>query len=332
MSSTIKICSVIIGTIIGAGFISGQEIYSFFNKYGKIGQIGIIIAITLIAIIIYKTCKIVQNQKIENYEEFLEKTIKSKNKMTIYTIKNIINIFLVISFFIMCSAFSTFCYENYKTPPIIGGMIISILSYIILKKDVKAIIKLNTILMPIIIIFIIAIGIIVTKWNTVLPQSTNITQPIIKGILYANYNCIVLIPMLITLNKEIKSKKQIKNISIIIFIIMYILVEIIYMAQNKIEIKQVEMPMLEISKQISQGCVAIYGIMTGIAIVTSAISAGISLINNLKTSEKVKQIILIFLCTISIPISTISFASLVNLAYPVFGVLGIIQIIFILKT
>lgn len=29
-----KITFVIIGTIIGAGFASGQEIYTFFNRYG----------------------------------------------------------------------------------------------------------------------------------------------------------------------------------------------------------------------------------------------------------------------------------------------------------
>ena len=29
-----KITFVIVGTIIGAGFASGQEIYTFFNKYG----------------------------------------------------------------------------------------------------------------------------------------------------------------------------------------------------------------------------------------------------------------------------------------------------------
>lgn len=29
-----KITFVIIGTIIGAGFASGQEVYTFFNKYG----------------------------------------------------------------------------------------------------------------------------------------------------------------------------------------------------------------------------------------------------------------------------------------------------------
>ena len=130
MSGIIKITSVIIGTIIGAGFISGQEIYSFFNKYGKYGQIGIVIAIGLIAMIIYKTLKIVYEKNILDYEELLNKTISNQNKFIIYTIKNIINIFLIISYFIMCSAFSTFCAENYNIPKILGGAIISILSYL----------------------------------------------------------------------------------------------------------------------------------------------------------------------------------------------------------
>ena len=54
-----KITFVIVGTIIGAGFASGQEIYTFFNKYGFEGLIGICISIFLMSYIIYKTFKIV---------------------------------------------------------------------------------------------------------------------------------------------------------------------------------------------------------------------------------------------------------------------------------
>ena len=34
----VKAVSVIIGTIIGAGFASGKEIYIFFGQYGKFGS------------------------------------------------------------------------------------------------------------------------------------------------------------------------------------------------------------------------------------------------------------------------------------------------------
>lgn len=155
MQGVIKVTTVIIGTIIGAGFISGQEIYSFFNKYGKIGEIGIGISIFLLSFVIYKTYIIMHENKITNYEKLLEYTIPGKNKAIKEIVKNIINIFLTISFFIMCSAFSTYCYENYGINKLVGGAIISTISYLILVKDVKAIIKTNELLMPVIIILII---------------------------------------------------------------------------------------------------------------------------------------------------------------------------------
>ena len=44
MKNILKICFVIIGTIIGAGFASGKEIYTFFNIYKVEGLIGLIIS------------------------------------------------------------------------------------------------------------------------------------------------------------------------------------------------------------------------------------------------------------------------------------------------
>ncbi len=329
MSNAIKITSVIIGTIIGAGFISGQEIYSFFNKYGNYGQIGILIAIVLISVTTYKTLIIAYEKDIMNYEEFLDITIRNKNRFVIYTIKNIINIFLIISFFIMCNAFSTYCTENYNLPKIIGGVIISIVSYLILRKDIKTIIRTNELLMPFIILFIIIIGIITMNWEEINIQENDMFKSITRGILYANYNCIILIPMLINLKKEILHKEQIKTIGIISFIILYLVTEIIYVSQRKIESNEFEMPMLEFCRRVSIYFVLIYNAVTGIAIVTSAIAAAYSLTANIRTNKK---IIIIILCLMAIPICMISFSKLVNLAYPIFGILGTIQIYFILKT
>ena len=55
MKEIFTITLVIIGALIGAGFASGQEIYSFFYSYGIMGIIGIIVTCILISLIIYKT-------------------------------------------------------------------------------------------------------------------------------------------------------------------------------------------------------------------------------------------------------------------------------------
>ena len=57
MKNVIKVIMVIIGTLIGAGFASGREIYLFFLKYGKLGQIGIIVSGIFTSLIIYLVLK-----------------------------------------------------------------------------------------------------------------------------------------------------------------------------------------------------------------------------------------------------------------------------------
>ena len=95
----LKIVFVIIGTLIGAGFASGQEVYTFFFSFGKKGLIGIFIASLVISLAIYKTFKTILKTNVKNYEDFLKLFIK--NKKIYYVIDAIINIFILILFYIM---------------------------------------------------------------------------------------------------------------------------------------------------------------------------------------------------------------------------------------
>ena len=75
--SILKVVFVIIGTLIGAGFASGQEIYTFFFSHGINGMIGIIVSGSIIGFTIYKTFKILEKNNIKNYKEFLNVFIKN---------------------------------------------------------------------------------------------------------------------------------------------------------------------------------------------------------------------------------------------------------------
>ena len=90
--NVLKIVFVIIGTLIGAGFASGQEIYIFFFSYGIKGILGIIISSSIIGLIIYKTLKLVENNKCKDYKELLEVLIK--NEKGRYIINVIVNVFI----------------------------------------------------------------------------------------------------------------------------------------------------------------------------------------------------------------------------------------------
>ena len=86
---------LIIGTLIGAGFASGREIYLFFTRFGLYGQIGMIISTIITTLIIYEVLNKSKKYEITDYNHLLGK-LNSNNKKINKLISWIVNFFLLI--------------------------------------------------------------------------------------------------------------------------------------------------------------------------------------------------------------------------------------------
>lgn len=191
--------------------LRGQEIYTFFNKYGVKGLIGLIFSMFLISYIIYKTFKIGLRMKTNTYQNFLIDILPYKlkeNKILVLTINNIINLFLLISFNIMVAGFSTYFFQELSFPKLIGGVLIAIISFITFFKGIDGVIKINTYLIPSLIVLIIFLGIKKIETIGIIKENIKSLYWIISGVLYASYNSITLIPILISLREELDNKKE----------------------------------------------------------------------------------------------------------------------------
>ena len=337
LKNILKIVFVIIGTLIGAGFASGQEIYIFFFSHGIKGLYGILISYTIIGLIIYKTLTIIYKYNIKTYKDLLKKifVIKDKNKF-IEIVNIIINIFILITFFIMIAGFGAYFEQEYKLNSIIGSGILSILCYITLNKNVRGVIKANEILIPILIIFLVIIGFLnikeidlsnIIKYNA----ETSNSNFIIDAIIYSSYNSILLIPVLITLRKYLKTKEETISISIITVLISIILSIIIFFVLIKVDvdIKMLEMPAVYVVSNISEILKYVYGIIILGSIFTTSISLGISFLQNSTKANNYKKIVAI-ICISALLVSKIGFSNLINSLYSIFGYIGLIEIIKIL--
>lgn len=151
----LKVVFVIMGTLIGAGFASGQEVYTFFFTFGIKGLFGIIISSSIIGIIIYKTIKIVKKTNIQNYKGFLDVLIKNEKVKEITNV--VVNIFILASFYIMIAGFGAYLEQEINLNSIIGSGILALLCIIILRTNIKGFVKINQILIPILIFIVIFI-------------------------------------------------------------------------------------------------------------------------------------------------------------------------------
>lgn len=342
MKNILKVVLVIIGTLIGAGFASGKEVYIFFNKYGTLGLYGMILSGIILSIVIFKVLKITKDNKINNYKELITKVSKYKSLNRI--LNNIISIFLLISFFIMVSGFASYFYEQLNINSLVMSIVIAVICLITFNKNMDGITKANTVLIPFLIIFIIIAAIMngkyfINNFNYIDSISMNagseisiINNWIVSAILYASYNSIILIPILIGLQKIVK-KKDIAKISVITGVIFIVLGISLYslLTRGQAYVQYLDIPIIYIMNQFGNVYSNIYGIIVAIAIFTSAISAGYGFLENFGYSQVKYKKAAITICTISVFVAMIKFSYLVEILYPIFGLLGFIQIILILK-
>lgn len=279
----IKIIFVLIGTIIGAGFASGKEIFLFFSKYGNLGIIGIIISNFLTCLIIYKTIKLINFFHLDSYNSLVSLITNNKNIFITKVFTIIINIFLYISFIIMISGFATFFNATYNVNNFITIIIISLLCFYLFNNNINNIVKINILLIPILIIIIIIFSLKNININLDINSFNNIFYNLnwlISSILYSSYNSILLIPVIISLNKLIinLNSNNLKNICFLIFLILTILslsiINLLSLIDNNI-INSLDIPMLFIVKNMGSIYHFIYGFIIIIAIFTSAISSRI---------------------------------------------------------
>lgn len=164
MKNIIKIICVIIGTIVGAGFASGQEVYTFFFSFGIKGVLGIVISSIIIGITINKTFNIINKNRINTYDEFLKYLIK--NEKIEKFLNMLINIFILISFYIMIAGFGAYLNQEYHINSMIGSCILAIICFIIFKTNLSGLIKVNQILIPILFVILIIVRIFKYREHT----------------------------------------------------------------------------------------------------------------------------------------------------------------------
>lgn len=333
MKNVLKVVFVIIGTLIGAGFASGQEVYLFFFSYGMKGLIGILISSIIIGVVIYSTFNILNKYKINTYKDFLNILIPKNTKLKIIA-NFIINIFILITFFIMIAGFGAYFEQEIGINRLVGSLILAIITFIVFMTSIKGVVKVNELIVPILIGFIFIIGIISIKDIHILNLEnyvirTNYTNFALSAVLYSSYNSILLIPVLITLNNYVKNKKQIFYISFISAIVTILLSVIIFLllVRVDVDISKLEMPVVYVVSNMFKILRYIYGVIILGSIFTTAISLGVSFLQNMAKNKKGYTQISIIMCITSVIISKFGFSNLVSLLYPIFGYLGLIQIL-----
>ena len=98
-----------------------------------------------------------------------------------------------------------------------------------------------------------------------------------------------------------------------------------------VDITKLEMPAVYVVSNMFKILKVVYGFIILGSIFTTAISLGTSFLQNISSNKKSYTQIAVIMCITSVVVSKIGFSNLINSLYPIFGYLGLIQILAIEK-
>lgn len=328
-----------IGTIIGAGFASGQEIMQFFTQYGNMGLVLLFISGIVFSLCGYAIFYLAKHYRAYDYNSFIIKICGPRLSM-VYDC--IITMFLFFGASIMFSGSGAIFHESLGYSKVIGILVIAIVTLLIVLKSVEGILKVNSFVLPIligVIMFVLLKTILGSDHATFFNNASAIykgdsIRPIFSLLFYCSYNLVLAIGVLSAFSQDIDSLKTLKqgafigglglmtlSMALNICLILYIPA-----------ILKLSIPVLHISAM--HGQYIKYAVLFCIwgEVLTTAIANVFSLTKRVvKNRPQLYKSVSLFIVVACIPMAFVDFKRLISFFYPLFGALSmfLIALIFI---
>lgn len=335
--SSIKVAATYIGTIVGAGFATGQEVIQFFSKFGVFGLFGLIL--TTVMFIVFGYIIMDLGKKL-NAQSHLEIIKYSGGKILGTVIDFIITFFLFGALTAMIAGTGALFEQQFNLPSILGNIIMAVLTAITVLTGINGVINSISFVVPFLLVAVLGTSIF-SIINTPPDLSTTvantgenglITNWLLAAFLYVSYNTVISISVLGPLGVKTRNKKAIRIGALLGGIGLGIGSIMIYLALsgNIQENVKLEVPMLYVAGGISSIVQIGYAIVLIAEVYTTAVGSlygFVSRMTSRKKSPNIRRIIIIGTSLVALLASQFGFSNLVKYLYPLVGYGGIILLI-----
>jgi uncharacterized membrane protein YkvI len=332
--TVLQVAAVFVGTIVGAGLASGQEITQFFTSFGSNSFWGILICTFVYIGISFIIIELSTKYKLNSYKEL----IILVNSGFLGQITDLLTSFFMLSgTAIILAGSGSLIHQYFGLQNWIGIAVMSIITLMVLFRGTDGLIEINSVIVPSLILVITSIFILFVLFsNNVITgqQIRNIPYEkhywFLSAIVYASFNTISFSGVLVPFTKEIHSKKQLFwgiVIGAIILTLLSLMINFMLL-MNVPYIYKYDIPLLYIVHRFGKTIQILLLTIIWFEMFSTAVS---NIYSVSKTAEKSfnisykKAIVCILL--IALPISQIGFKKLINFLYPAFGIISFIFII-----
>lgn len=323
-----QVAATYIGTVVGAGFASGQEILQFFTIHGIYGSIAIVISTILFIWLGCKIMSISQRHQFFSFKDFNYHLFGKKLGLAFNVLTMLI---LFGTTGVMLSGAGSIFYEQFGIATQIGILITVGLTIIVLNKGMDGILWVNSLIVPMMLLFTLILALHMTETYThALPSLDGAGLAWLRSaFLYAGFNLAMAQAVLVPLGREINNTAVIKWGGIwgglglgVMLMVSHFALWVDYTTINMLDI-----PLAQLISDFGRWTVILFAVVVYGEIFTTIIGNVFGLARQIQSIWKVTPLFATVLILFgSFLLSQWGFRNLVSSLYPLFGIVGLIFI------
>lgn len=327
--------TLLAGSILGAGFLSGQEILQFFGVFGSYGLVGMVLAVAAFASM---SLLIVRIARLSGHREFEKVIIHKDIKWLRGLLGGIFLFFLFDVMVAMIAGAGALLEQVFGLPTPVGCALITLLVMGVALAGMAGLLTSFKLVVPLLLLS--AVVVCVTAFATlppapIEPKPFDGSNPLLGNwffswLSYLSYNMMGNITLMVPLADQMEEPKKIHRGFflgglLLLSIFVFILIPMICYAPL---VGEASLPMLALAYRVSDVLGVIYAVLLFSGMFTACLGSLYPLIARLKLLRpnlSLKRTIPI-LCAAAYAGSLLGFKNMVAVVYPICGYIGFIAL------
>ncbi|MDK2820944.1 MAG: hypothetical protein PWP31_909 [Clostridia bacterium] len=330
--STWQIAATFVGTVVGAGFASGQELLQFFGYFGFIGVIGLALTTVLLIFFGYIVLKLGYKLQAESHLPVMN---FAGGRWVGRTVDIITTFFLFGVLAVMAAGSGAVFRQEFGLSTLLGSSLLIGLSLITVLLGINRVIEAISFVAPILVFSVLSISfytivknfpVLLTNLSWSEPLNAAAPNWLLAALLYTSYNLVLAIAVLAPLGALAKENKLLPGAILgggsLGFSAMAITLALIATAPA---VTALEVPMLHIAGNLSPVFRTLYGVVLLAEVYTTGVSSLYGFAARL-TKPNTKKFRLLAMGTsfVALVASQFGFSQLVSILFPLVGYGGLV--------
>ena len=337
--STLALSFTFIGSFLGAGYISGQELFQFFGAFGFSGVIGLFFAIAILALFNLMIIKIVHKN---NNAEIDRTVVGADKKGLLFSVGVLESVIFFGTFVVMAAGFGALVEKlcGNGLSYYIGSFLFCLVIAFLAIKGITGLVKIFSFAVPVLVVITVFVGI--TALNKYGANGFDLTPSakfnplnpnwIAGAVTFASYNLFCAIGVLCPVGLRVKSGKSAVLGTVLggIFLILVAAAVLMSLAVYP-SAKAEELPMMAVAQSITPALSYVSAFLMFLAMTGASLASVIPIVSYLadhsRACEMHGAVTTFVLCFLAFLLSCFGFADLVGTLFSSFGYISLLGLL-----